>query len=290
MNPKRLILTADDFGMAVAVNEAVECGHREGVLTTASLMVGAPAAADAVERARRLARLRVGLHVVLMEGRPVLPADRVPDLVDGDGAFRTDLVRSGFAFFFRPGVRAQLAAEIRAQFEAFRATGLPLDHANAHNHMHLHPTVSRLILQVGREFGLAAVRLPFEPPGASARAAGCSAWSRRLTATALAPWTGLLRSRLRRARVAHNDFVFGLNDSGRMEETLVLRQLACLPRGVTEMYFHIATRRCQTLERHMPDYRHQEELAALLSDRVRKSLRNKGIEPIAFGDLPGLTG
>lgn len=283
MNAKRLIVTADDFGLAVPVNEAVERGHREGVLTAASLMVGAAATADAVERAQRLPRLRVGLHVVLVEGRPVLPPERVPDLVDGDGEFRTALVRAGFAFFFRPGVRAQLEAEIRAQFEAFRATGLSLDHVNAHNHMHLHPTVSRLILRVGREFDLQAVRLPLEPPGAFTR----GTWARRSAALALAPWAGLLRSRLRRARVRHNDFVFGLNDSGRMEEALVLHQLERLPWGVTEMYFHVATRRCPELERYMPDYCHQGEFAALISDRVRESLRRQDIEPIAFGDLPG---
>ncbi|MEE2677152.1 MAG: hopanoid biosynthesis-associated protein HpnK [Myxococcota bacterium] len=287
MGTRRLILTADDFGLAVPVNEAVEEAHRRGVLTAASLMVGAGATADAVARARQLPALRVGLHLVLVEGRPVLPPERVPDLVDSDGAFRTDLVKAGFAFFFLPGVRAQLAAEIRAQFAAFQATGLPLDHVNAHNHMHLHPTVSRLMLQVGEEFGLRGVRLPVEPPGASARAAGTRPWGRRLASAAWAPWFGLLRSRLRRAGVAHNDFVFGLNDSGRMEESLVLRQVDSLPRGVTEMYFHIATRGCPELENQMPDYRHQAELAALLSERVRARIRSRGIEATTFSDLPG---
>lgn len=286
MSSRRLILTADDFGLAVPVNEAVVQAHEQGVLTAASLMVGAGATADAVDRARRLPNLRVGLHLVLVEGRPVLPPEQIPHLVDAEGAFRTDLVKAGFAFFFLPGARAQLAAEIRAQFAAFRATGLPLDHVNAHNHMHLHPTVAGLMLAIGAEFGVRGVRLPVEPPGVSARVAGRGRWGRRGVAAALAPWTGLLRSRLRRAGVPHNDFVFGLNDSGRMEESLVLRQVGALPRGVTEMYFHIATRSCPELERHMSDYRHQEELAALLSGRVRTLLQSRGIEPIAFSDLP----
>jgi hopanoid biosynthesis associated protein HpnK len=283
---RRLIVTADDFGLAVPVNEAVELAHREGVLTGTSLMVGAAAARDAVERARRLPRLRVGLHLVLVEGRPVLPPERVPDLVGADGEFRTDLVGAGVRFFFRPGVRAQLEAEIRAQFEAFRDTGLRLDHADAHNHLHLHPTVAGLLLRVGREFGLDAVRLPYEPPGASARAAGAGSLGRRAGAFALAPWMGLLRCRLRRARIKCNDYVFGLHDSGRMVEPLVLRQLEELPEGVTEMYFHVATGRAPELERHVPGYRHREELAALVSPRVRDALAARGIEPIAFGDLP----
>jgi hopanoid biosynthesis associated protein HpnK len=283
---RRLILTADDFGLAVPVNEAVERAHREGVLSCASLMVGAAAAGDAVERARRLPRLRVGLHLVLVEGHPVLPPERVPDLVGADGEFRTDLLGAGVRFFFRPGVRAQLEAEIRAQFEAFRDTGLRLDHADAHNHLHLHPTVAGLLLRVGREFGLDAVRLPHEPPGASARAAGAGRLARRAGSLALAPWMGLLRCRLRRARIKSNDFVFGLHDSGRMVEPLVLRQLDELPEGVTEMYFHVATGRAPELDRHVPGYRHRDELAALVSPRVRDALAARGIEPIAFGDLP----
>jgi hypothetical protein len=143
-----------------------------------------------------------------------------------------------------------------------------------------------LLLRVGREYGLDAVRLPFEPPLASARAAGGGALPRALQAAGLAPWTGLLRSRLRRARIKCNDQVFGLADSGRMEEPLVLRQLQHLPDGVTEMYFHAATRRCPEIDRTMPDYRHEGELHALTSERVRSALEGLGIHPIAFGDLP----
>ena len=128
-------------------------------------MVGAPEAANAIERAKRLPGLGVGLHIVLVRGRPVLPPAAIPDLVDGDGRFHGDLARAGFRFFFLPRARRQLAAEIRAQFEAFRDSGLTLDHVNAHNHMHLHPTVLGLILKIGAAYGLRAVRLPFEPLG-----------------------------------------------------------------------------------------------------------------------------
>ena len=94
---RRLIVTGDDFGLAVPVNEAIEEAHRHGILTAASLMVGAEAAADAVERARRLPSLRVGLHLVLVEGRSVLPPEAIPDLVDRHGEFSPRLVRAGFA-------------------------------------------------------------------------------------------------------------------------------------------------------------------------------------------------
>src|ERR1700759_4499399 len=101
---KRLIVTADDFGVAETVNAAVEEGHRHGVLTSASLMVAAPACADAVARAKRLPKLRVGLHLVLVEGAPILPPNQLPDLVR-NGMFRTDMAAMGAEIFFRPKVR-----------------------------------------------------------------------------------------------------------------------------------------------------------------------------------------
>jgi hopanoid biosynthesis associated protein HpnK len=282
---KRLIVTGDDFGLAVPVNQAIEQAHQRGMLTAASLMVGSEATADAIERARRLPSLGVGLHVVLVEGRPLLPPAAVPDLVDEQGEFSTHLVRAGVRFFFRSRVRRQLRDEIRAQFEAFSATGLPLDHVNAHNHMHLHPSVLALILEVGREFGLAAVRVPYEPPLASWGAAR-TAFARRLLASAfLAPWIGLLRRRLARAGLKSNEFAFGLHDSGNMDAALVTRFLQRLPDGVTEMYFHPATARCPQTERYMPTYRHEAELQALTSPSVMEALRATGARRIAFGDL-----
>lgn len=253
--PTGLIITADDFGLDDAVNEAVEQAHTHGVLNAASLMVSAPAAADAVERARRLPQLAVGLHVVLADGVPTLPASEVPDLVDGEGRFSARMVKAGVRFFFLPRVRRQLAAEIRAQFEAFAATGLKFDHVNAHKHFHVHPTVLSLILSIGREYGSPPVRLPLEPS----------------TPWWLRPWIGLMRHRLDRARIVHNDYIFGIAATGAMDEGAVLSALRQLPAGVTEIYGHPATRRGLTPT--MRDYRHTDELAALLSPRVRDAVR-----------------
>jgi hopanoid biosynthesis associated protein HpnK len=262
-----LIITADDFGLHEAVNEAVEQAHRAGVLTAASLMVSAPAAADAVTRAQRLPGLRVGLHLVLADGTATLPRARIPDLVDGHGRFGDRMARDGFRFFFRPRVRQQLEAEIRAQFEAFAATGLALDHANAHKHFHLHPTVLDLMLGIGREYGLKAMRLPAEV-GAPAL---------------LRPWLGLMRRRLDRAGFAHNDAVYGITRSGAMDEAALLDGLQRLASGVTEIYLHPATH--NRLTEAMRDYRHADELAALLSPRLRRRLDELGLARGGFQDL-----
>ncbi len=282
---KKVIVTGDDFGLAVPVNEAVVEAHRRGILTAASLMVAGNAARDAVERAHATASLRVGLHLVLVEGKPVLPPASVPNLVNSRGEFPTRLFRAGLNFFFRPESRAQLEAEIRAQFEAFLETGLPLDHVDAHNHMHVHPTVLGLLLKIGREFGYPPVRLPYEPPLRSWRASGKALPGKIALWVLLGPWIGLMRSRLRNAGVRFNNAVFGMNDSGAMTEALVLRMLRQLPDGATEIYFHPATRRCPEIDRTMPDYRHVEEFEALTSRRVAEALEAAGVRRIAFGDL-----
>ena len=264
-----LIVTADDFGLHPAVNEAVELAHRDGVLTAASLMVGAPAVADAVLRARRLPRLRVGLHLVLADGAAVLPRETIPALVDAEGRFGDRMARDGMRFFFLPAVRRQLAAEIRAQFEAYAATGLALDHVNAHKHFHLHPTVLSLILRIGRDYGLRAVRLPAE--------AGAP--------TLLRPWLRLLARRLDAAGIVHNDNVVGIAHSGGMDEKAMLEALQTLPMGVTEIYLHPATASGSVIAASMPDYRHADELAALLSPRVRAAVERLGVPRGGFTDL-----
>lgn len=233
-----MIVTADDFGLSPHVNEAIERGHRDGILTAASLMVSAPGTEDAIARARRMPSLGVGLHVVVVNGRPVLPPARVGDLVGADGAFGSDLIAAGCRFFFNLRARAQLETEIRAQFEAFARTGLRLDHVNAQNHMHVHPTVFSTILRVGREFGMTAVRIPYEPFWPSWKSAHRDLRVRLGNAVLLAPWLALMRLRLRRAGVARNDVVFGLSDTGRMSSERVRALLAQLPEGITEMYFH----------------------------------------------------
>jgi hopanoid biosynthesis associated protein HpnK len=242
MASRRVIVTADDFGLAIPVNEAVERAHREGVLTTASLMVAEAAVDDAVARARALPGLRVGLHVVVVDGRPVLPPEQIPDLVDEDGMLTNRLASAGFRYFFHPRIRRQLEAEIRAQFEAFRATGLRFDHVNAQCHMHLHPTVFGIIVKVARAYGRPPMRIPWEPFGPSWRAT---------------------------------------------HDARGLRLLGELRPGVTEIFFHAATRHWPGMTAALETYRLEDELAALTSPDVARVLRREDTETIAFGDLIG---
>ena len=242
---KQLIITADDFGASPQVNEAVEIAHREGVLTAASLMVSAPAAADAVARAKTMPKLRVGLHLTLVDDRPTLPPAQIPGLVDRNGMFRSDMARAGAAMFFRPNVRKQLAAEIEAQFKAFAATGLALDHVNTHKHFHMHPTIAAMMFEIGAHYGMNATRVPFATDHTFAK---------------------YLRRRYRAKGMRVADRVYGLQWSGAMTKDRLGAILAALPDGLSEIYMHPAT---GPYPGSAKGYRYAEELAALTDGRIK---------------------
>jgi hopanoid biosynthesis associated protein HpnK len=258
------------------VNEGVELAHANGILTAASLMVSGAAVDDAVARARRLPSLRVGLHLVLVDGRPVLPPERIPDLVDSRGQLRSDLAMAGVSIFVRPGVRRQLAAEIEAQFRAYRSTGLPLDHVNAHHHFHVHPSISAQMLDIGQRYGMRAVRVPWEPasiePGGRSRHTWLSA-----------PWAALLRRRIRQRGLTAPDRVFGMTWSGAMTGERIAGLLRHLPDGLTEIYCHPAT--ADSFAGAARGYRYRDELAALTASDIKTLVRATGARTGGFLDF-----
>jgi len=276
---RRLIVSADDFGVDVRVNEAVEIAATEGILTSASLMVGGDAADDAITRAWRLPSLAVGLHLTLADGRPVLSPARIPALVGRDGRFRDGLFGAGMRWFFSPEARRQLKAEIHAQFKAFAKTGLVLDHVNAHKHLHLHPTIGELVAEIGGSYGLHAMRIPAEPRRIVAKADP----AQRPPRTFLAPVLTILRSKA--AHLITNDRVFGLAWSGAVTEERLLGLIPLLPPGLNELYTHPATADAGAMAHAVPGYHYREELAALTSPRVKAALAAHDIRLERFSAL-----
>jgi hopanoid biosynthesis associated protein HpnK len=258
---KRLVVTADDFGAAKEVNDAVEIAHRDGILTAASLMVSAPAARDAIARAKTMPNLRVGLHLTLVDDRPTLPAADIPGLVDSDGMFRSDMARSGAAMFFLPRVRRQLAAEIEAQFKAFAATGLALDHVNTHKHFHLHPTIAALMFKIGKRYGMNAPRVPFETNN---------------------PFAQHLRRSYRAKGMRVADRVYGLKWSGAMTKEKLGPILDALPEGLSEIYMHPAT---GPYPGSAKGYRYSEEMAALTDLQIIEKIKSSGVVCGGFADF-----
>ena len=275
-----LVITADDFGLAEEVNEAVEFAHRKGVLSAASLMVSGPAAAHAIALAKRKPELRLGLHLVLVDGNPVLPCGEISALTGRDGKLRGDMTASSFRLALDPRARGQLRKEIAAQFAAFGQTGKALDHVNAHKHYHLHPLVARELFEVGQHYGMRAIRVPIEPRQVLARA-------ETLRATPLADftvlWARLLKREARRAGLRMADAVFGLRWSGEMYARRLRALIENMPDGLVEIYLHPAT--SDRFRGRSPGYRYTEELAALVEPAVIDAVRVAGRRPAGYADL-----
>jgi hopanoid biosynthesis associated protein HpnK len=273
MPPRRLIVNADDFGRSPEINEAVVRAHREGVLTTASLMVNEPACAEAVALARENSRLGVGLHLTLAMGNAALPHPAIPGLVDELGRFADCPVGAGLRYFFRPALRAQLRAEIRAQFDKFRATGLPLDHVNGHLHLHLHPTVLALLLEDAVGLGIRHLRLTADPLGLNLRLARGRLVYRFSHALVFGWLAARARPALDHRGIRHTRAVFGLLQNGRVDESYLTALLPRLPAGDSELYSHPS----------LAEFRSEWE--ALISPRVRELIGQLGIQLIRYQDL-----
>lgn len=246
-------------------------------------MVAGAAASDAVVRARRLPTLRVGLHVVLVEAAPMLPPEKLPDLVDGSGRFRTDMARLGFDIFARRAARRQLADEVEAQFAAYAATGLPLDHVDAHKHFHLHPTIAGTIIAVGRRYGMKALRVPLEPRAVIAQVERVPVGLSLGLSWVTGPYAALLGRAARRAGLKTPDAVFGLAWSGAMTAPRVEGLLRRLPEGLTEIYTHPGTD--GGFPGHAPGYRYADELAALTSPGAIAAARRGDIALGGYSDF-----
>jgi hopanoid biosynthesis associated protein HpnK len=278
-----LLLNADDFGMTARVNAAVLRAHREGVLTSASLMVAEEGWQEAVEIARHEPRLGVGLHVVATVDRSALPARDIPHIVNRQGRFLPDPLRAGLLYAFSKTARAELQREMEAQFARFAQTGLPWSHADSHQHIHMHPVVLNLFLDLCDRYGVHRIRVPRESLRAHLRAGG----DRFTINTVPALVLNILARRAVRLLHARRtlggkpiffcDQVCGTFQSGNMHAAYVRRLLDSLPGTASEVYFHPGTAYARALpaDRQTQEVR-DVELHALLDPGVRAIIEARG--------------
>jgi hopanoid biosynthesis associated protein HpnK len=274
---RTVIFTADDFGLSEALNGAVALAHRTGLLSCASLMAAAPRTREALALARQLPGLCIGVHLVLVQGRPVLPPDQLSGLVDSRGRFPDDPVAAGWRYFFSPRLLPAIRRELAAQIEVVLKAGLTPWHLNGHVNLHLHPRIFPLVVDLAREYGIPGVRLARE----DWRATLALAPDRPFPKLAQALIFALLCRRARRlaeaAGLTVNDHLFGLLNDGRLTEDYLLGLVPYLQAGVTEIYSHPALFADPELRRWAPQYRRAEELAALLSPRLKAALAAAGV-------------
>lgn len=270
---RRLIVNADDFGLSHSVNEAVIRAHRDGILTSASLMVNEPGFAEAVQLAKENPGIGVGLHLTLLHGHSSLAQEKIPGLVNSRGEFSNSPVGVGMAYFFRRGLREQLRAEIRAQFEKFHAAGLPLDHVNGHLHMHLHPIIFKILMEDAETLGIRHFRFTRDCLARSRRMSSGHIFYKVSHTVIYDCLSRRARGPLRQRNIKHAQITFGLLQDSRVDEEYILKLLPDLPAGDSELYSH------PSLDR----FKH--EFDALISPRVRDEVRKLGIELIRYQDL-----
>jgi predicted glycoside hydrolase/deacetylase ChbG (UPF0249 family) len=215
----------------------------------------------------------VGLHLTLLCGHSALPPEKIPGLVNAQRKFSNNPVTVGFRYFAKKSLRESLRTEIHAQFEKFRAGGLPLDHVNGHLHLHLHPTVFGILMEDADKLGIQRMRLTRESFWKDAPLARGRRLYRAMHAAIFFALSRPARSQLRRRNIRHTQRVFGLLENDRVDEAYVLKLLARLPAGDSELYSHPS----------LDKFKH--ELDALVSPRVKEQVARLGIQLIRYPDL-----
>src|SRR5438270_5752644 len=241
--PRQLIVNADDFGMSEAVNEAIIRAHRQGVLTSASLMVTGEAAAQAVQLAKENPGLAVGIHLVAVMGRSVLPQSEIPTLVDEAQNFSNNPTAAGLKYFFSPSARRELRREIAAQFAKFHETGLRLSHVDGHLHLHVHPVIFNEALQQAIQYGARRMRVPEEERRLALGFDGAHRAQKTFFTNQFGGLARCMKSRLRATSFTVPERVYGNLQSGQMNESYFLYMLDRLKAATSEIYFHPATYR-----------------------------------------------
>lgn len=269
----RLIVNGDDYGLCPQVNLGVIRAHREGILTSTSLVANGAAWEQACQLSRTCPRLSVGLHLNLTWGAPVLPAAQVASLVDQHGRFYSKWIFIQRALFGAVNIK-EMAAEARAQVQRVQFAGVTLSHVDSHHHIHCLPIVGRLMAELAVQYGLLVLR----------KFNGAEAGS-SLQAKAAAQ---ICRAGIRRSPLAAGAYpvcrLYGYDLMvQRDKKTALASILQHLPDGLNEVMCHpaeanalqpsVGTRLDRFLERQ-----------ALCDRDIRKLLDERGIRLISTAD------
>jgi chitin disaccharide deacetylase len=289
--PIPLIINGDDFGYSEAVNRAIVLAHREGVLTSCSLMVNERAAPQAVELAKSNPSLAVGLHLALVQGRAALPHAEIPHITDPNGNFTTSPFRAGVHYYFSPAARRELRREMRAQFERFTSTGLRFSHVDGHAHLHQHPVIFDELIKLCEEFDVRRVRVVKGEVRLSLKLDRKNLPGKLILGTVYNLLGRSAERRLRGRGFAQPQKVYGLLQSGDMNEDYLLGLIRLIGRpdqfdaASGEIYAHpLAFDADEAAKRENPGG--ERELKALISARVRSAIETAGFKPATYETLP----
>ena len=275
MKPKAVIITADDLGLWPEVNDAVMAGYDAGIITTAGLRVGAPAAHAAMVSAGMRRNLDVGLHLVLCDGKSTLPHRHVPNLVDSSGRFVERPLEAAWMYRKRGGLHEELRIEIRAQIEKFLSAGLFLSYISSHYNLHLVPAVLSIIEELAAEYAISAIRKPAGPIWRISQPYSLPAWQRRIERALIRP--ALVWGRLRSRAFLGPDRIELLFPTRPVSEHEVAQRLRSARRGLTEFVCHPGSL--------MAQFDGPGEQAVVTSPTVREVIAAAGLDLTSYREL-----
>jgi hopanoid biosynthesis associated protein HpnK len=285
---KTLILNADDFGLTRGVNEGIIRAHREGILTSATLMATGPAFEDAVERARATPTLGVGCHLVLTGGVAIAPREEILSLVDREGRLPRSL--GEFVAKLSSGrIRTQeIEVELRAQIEKIRRAGIEPTHCDTHKHTHAHPAVMKVLGRLMQELEMPRVRKPVEDLRDSwVSSRGLSGTPRRIvSAAAVRSVAFRFRAISKRYGLRSPDHFLGLAATGELGPALLCRLVGLVREGSTEIMLHpgICDADLRGTGSRLQAER-QNEMEGLLAPEVRRAVDEHGIRLATYREL-----
>jgi hopanoid biosynthesis associated protein HpnK len=286
---KYLILNADDFGLTRGINEAIIRAHHEGILTSATLMANETAFDDAVKRAKGNPSLGVGVHLVLVGGRPVAPANEIASLVDESG----ELPRSLGAFVARVTAGLiqdeHIERELHAQIAKIRAAGIEPTHVDSHKHTHAHPRVMESVARVIRQSGVNRIRKPFEALQDSwslTRVESVAGVIQLMGATAAQISAPRFETVSREYGLRSPDRFLGLAVTGEISAAVLRRMIDTVQEGATEIMLHpgLCDSDLAATGSRLQAQR-QTELEALLDPALKGVLTQRGIRLISYAEL-----
>jgi len=295
---KRLIVNADDFGLAPSVNRAVLVAHREGILTSTSLLANGPAFDEAIASSRQVPQLSVGVHLNISEGRPVSPCLSIPTLVNGRGELHLRPLRLWISLLMGEIRLEHIHTEWRAQILKVFDAGVTPTHLDAHLHVHVLPQLSPILIALAREFCIRSVRSPAEDLEATLpslwkiEGASMAAVKRSAIACGVSSLARRLREQSRAAGLFCPSVFLGLVHTGFLNARTLNALLALVPDGSTELMCHpgYASPQLEALGGELTRQR-QAEVLALIAPEVKEIVRRLGIRLTNFRDLEdGRTG
>jgi chitin disaccharide deacetylase len=236
---KRLIINADDFGLAPGVNRAIIELGQAGALSSTTLMAAAPYFSPAVHMAFEQPHLAVGCHVVLVDGTPCLPPSEVPSLLNPQtgSSFRAS-VGSFLADVIRGRIREQeIEAEAAAQIRRIQSSGLTVSHIDSHKHLHAFPRVLAPLLRAARQCGVSFVRNPFEPWWSLQATRPASRW-RRIQVHAMRTQRRAFSRLINQHGLGSADGSIGLLATGILDDSVLRSLLHAMPAGTWELVCH----------------------------------------------------